>query len=241
MLASSEALQSQASARPCFGEGLTRAQQPLGTTCVDQGVGAGRDGRQRNGADGALVEDLDAIAVLRELVDERHAAGIATAVQQAPVLTCGFDGLDHREDRGDADPAGHEDVLAGCVEREVVAWAAHGDVVAGMKVVVDPYRAAATGRLAEHGDPVGVSVERVPAQRVLPDSDVADMNVDVRAGVPVRKLRAVWVDEHDRSDPVRLLGHLLNQDGELGLRLIVPGHPSSPSRVHQRFCGARRR
>ena len=74
--------------------------------------------------------DLHPVAVAGELVEEGHRAALAAAVEQLPVRAEQVGLVDHRQQRGDADAAGDEQVARRRHEREVVARAADPDEVA---------------------------------------------------------------------------------------------------------------
>ena len=137
---------------------LDRGQQRLGSAAVDLGVGL-RPSEQAVEVEQAvfvLRPDRDPVAVGREFVEEGHRGPLPAAVDQLPVGAGGLGGADHRQHRGDADAAGDEQVARRVDEREVVAWPADPDDVAGVQLVVHVQRPAAAVRVTQDAEPPGV-------------------------------------------------------------------------------------
>src|SRR3954467_14201614 len=111
--------------------------------------------------------DDDVVDVL-EFVQKCHRAAAAAPVVQLPFCTGRPDGLDHRQNRGDADAARNEYVTWGFDEREVVAWAADVDCGSSEQGLVDVLGSAPALRLTQDGDSPHRAIARVAAERVLP-------------------------------------------------------------------------
>src|ERR1051326_3606690 len=103
--------------------------------------------------------------MLGETVAESHGSARAASVKECPRDARRVDFGDHRQDRGDADAAGDEQVPPGRPQREMVARSAYTYRRAFEELVVDERRAAAPGGLALDGDPPPAAIRRVPAQR----------------------------------------------------------------------------
>ena len=163
------------------------------------------------------------VAVRRELAGERHRPGRAACVEQPPVHAGGVGRRGHGQQRGDADPAGHEQVSGGRLQPEVVARPGVLDLVAGAEHVVDVGGPAATRLLPEHAEAVAEPVRRVPAERVLARHRARQPQVEVGAGLPRRELRAVRVEELNRHDAGRLLGEGTHHQHGHGLQRVGRG------------------
>ena len=77
---------------------------------------------QVEGAGAVLGNDLDPVAVPREFVAKGHRLGVPATVDEPPVEVLLIGVRDHREDRGDPDATGDEQVSSRLDERKVVAW-----------------------------------------------------------------------------------------------------------------------
>ena len=106
----------------------------------------GRAARSRPAGDG------DPVAVAGQLVEEGHRRPLPAAVDEPPLGACGLGGGDHRQDRGDADSTGDEQVLRRRHQWEVVARSPHADRVADLELVVDVERASAAVRVAKDAE-----------------------------------------------------------------------------------------
>src|SRR5690606_11328082 len=133
---------------------------------------------------------------------EGHRGAAAAPVHEPPARAGRLGGGDHREDGGDADAAGDEQVVAGGDEREVVARAAGEDHRARVDLVVDPGRAAAAVRLVQDGDAPRGAVGRVAAEGVLADEAGGEDEVEVRARGPGGQAGAGRVAEIEGDDAV---------------------------------------
>jgi hypothetical protein len=147
-----------------------------------------------------LWPQTDRIAVIGQLLEERHRAARAPAVQQRPRHAALGRGGDHRQDRGDADAAGDEHEPLGLDKLEVVPRAAHSHLHAGMQVIVNVGRAPAPGRLAQHPDPPRRPVPGITAEGVLAGERRRQQQVDVGAGGPRRERLAGGVPETECDD-----------------------------------------
>lgn len=153
-----------------------------------------------------LRTDEYPVPVPGEAVQERHGGTGAPAVQQTPVGSRGLGGLDHGKDGCDADAAGDEQMAGGGSQREVVPRSPdpHGGAFA--QTVVDVRGAAASPRLAQHGDPPGLAVGRIPAQGVLTDQNAVAVTavqeyVDVGARCPGGECPAVGAAQGEETTP----------------------------------------
>lgn len=190
-----------AAGRPVRGGGFDRVHQPAGAAAVDDGV-ARLSEQPDHVQPGCLVGggERDPVGVCREeLVGERHPVAGPTGVVQLPRRPGPLSRGDHRDDRGDPDPAGDEHRGTPGVEAEVVPRAAHGHVVADAEQVVHGQRATASGRLAEDRHPP-VSVVRRGDERVLSLDAGRHPEVDVGTGLPCRQRRRVERGEVERHD-----------------------------------------
>jgi hypothetical protein len=134
---------------------------------------------------------------------------------------------DHRQQRGDADPAGDEEVAGRVEEREVVAGSAGEQRRAFVGVVVDPPRPTPALPLAQDRNPPRLAVVHRAAQRVLAGEPVREHEVDVRAGLPARDGIARRQPELQRHHAVGLGPP--GQDHDLALERIP--HVELSSRV----------
>jgi hypothetical protein len=152
-----------------------------------------------------------------ELVEEGHRGAVPAAVDQLPLRPGGAGGLDHRQHRSDPDPAGDEQVARGDGQGEVVPRAADPDQVAGGQLVVDVQRPAAAVGVAQDAEPVGLLVPGRAAQRVLPDGDAVEDEVDVRAWFPRRQRLPGGLAQAERHDILGGGGLALDPDDGLEL------------------------
>ena len=151
-----------------------------------------------------LRHDLHAVAVLLQLGKESHGGPGTSAIDELPVLAPSFRTLNHRQDRGDANTTGNEQVVVRLGEAEVIAGPGDGDGGTVDKRVVDRRRPAAAGDLAQHADPVGGGVGWIAAQGVLAHNVAGQVQIDVRAGLPGGQLAAVGVHQRQGDHAVGL-------------------------------------
>ena len=170
-----EPLDVQRAGRPAGAALLDGVQQRVGAAAVDEGVRRPARPRRRVQVEQARARPAGAgptRSPWRRAARRRRpwTPRRAPAVQQPPVGAGRLGGGDHRQDRGDADAAGDEQVAGRA--------AAAGSGCAGPRTWTVAPRRAARARsaepprpvgLAQDGDPPGRPVGRVAAQRVLPD------------------------------------------------------------------------
>ena len=82
-------------------------------------------------------------------------------------------------------------------------------------------RPPAALRIEQHADPPFREVRGAAAQRILTDQRRRHHQVDVRAGCPLREIRAVGVGQRHCHDPVT--GHLAANNIQIRLDLSVGG------------------
>ena len=165
---------------------------------------------------GVIHMDLRLVSPLRRLdgLGESHALARAAAVVQGKVRTVTRQLARHGQNRRDAYAARQQQVLAGrCMQLEMVARLADGDLLAGLQLLVHGRRAAARGRLAQHGNHIAVQLCGVVAQRVLAHQPSGQVHIDVRAGAERRQAAAFQSPQFQAADASRLL--LLVRDAHL--------------------------
>ncbi len=171
-----------------------------------------------------LWQNLHLVAVHLQVAAERHRRAGPAAVKQAPRRASVAHLGNHRQDWGDSDATGKEQVFVVRAEFEVVARPADFEELTRTKCVVHVCGAAARQFFAEYRDPVDEPVGRVAAQRVLAH-DIAEQQVDVRAGSPGRQHAAKRIGQFDRDDAVGLDAELDDAQVEhtgFGVVRLVP-------------------
>jgi hypothetical protein len=127
-----------------------------------------------------------------EVGEEAGARAAGDAVVQLERAADRMQPVRHREERRDADAAGHQQHVRGrLVELEVLARRRDEDPSALAEDPVHQRRAAAAPRLAQHPDRPAVAVGGIAGERVGPVVLGGDDDVDVRAGAPPRQRRPV--------------------------------------------------
>ncbi len=152
-------------------------------------VGCAGDDRRdvQRAAAGFLIEHGIDLAAGRsgQRFDVRKEGGVASCaggIVKGPRAAKRCGPRDHRYDRRDADPAGDEDgMLAGLVERKVVAGCGDRQDVADPELVVNVGRSAASRLLALDGDHIAVPFGLIVDQRIASDRSFVEMKIDVRA------------------------------------------------------------
>ena len=165
---------------------LHRGDQGLRATAVDDGVGSAGTDHVGQRQQALLVLRPDRGADLLEPVAVGHRGSRAAAVEEAPGRVALQHLTQHRNKRCDTNTAGDEQVIGSRHQREVVAWPAGAHPITRMEAVVHIRRAATAGRLAQHRDAPRL-IPVAAAQRVLALDVVAQVQVDVRSGLPRRQ------------------------------------------------------
>ena len=214
---------------------------------IEVGAGVGRDQQafERQLLRGRPVVEMEVHAAgerrAGDLLAEGGAFRRTGAVVQFEIRGYRAQPLRHAQQRGHADAPCEEQAALRVVQRKVVARFADVQDVAFAHGVVHGHRAAARGRVAQHGDAIAMLLERVVAQRILAGEAARHLHVDVRAGAEGGQGAAVDRGQFEAHDAFGFHGLAHHGDGEafhVRRGRAVVGPATVPGRSAGPGCGA---
>src|SRR6516165_5592666 len=124
-----------------------------------------------------------------------HGASRPASIQEPRLQPLTAHALEHRDQRSHPDATGDKEVCRGRLQLEGVPREADSENITLPNLAMEIRRAPAALRLEEHRYYVPGPISGVSTQGVLSRQSTRDVDVDVRAGLPFRKVVAASVDQ----------------------------------------------